>query len=92
MGAGKGYKGESCNQVMREAIKGYVIVSCSELYKRIKSRGAWTDDTIWQHFMANTVNLVPAKYRWPDFKPFLFLRPDGQYELYDSRKHPRVIK
>lgn len=90
MGSRKGYEGESCDEVLKESIVAGEIVSCSALYQRVKSRGEWSDDTIWQHLMARTVNLVPARHRWPAHKQFLFLRPDGQYELYDKRKHPRV--
>jgi hypothetical protein len=42
--------------------------------------------------MALTVNLPPARHRWRHVKPFLFLRPDGRYELYDQRRHPSVIE
>ncbi len=92
MGATKGYNGESCDEVMREVISADEVISCSELYDRVKSRGEWSDDTIWQHFMARTINLVPARHRWNASKQFLFLRPDGRYELHDERKHPRVIE
>lgn len=92
MGARKGHKGESCDEVIREIIAADEVVSCSDLFERVKFRGEWTDDTIWLHFIARTVNCVPARYRWPKRKRFLFLRPDGQYERYDERKHPRVIE
>ena len=92
MGARRGHNGESCREVMRETISQDEVVSCTEFYDRVKLRGDWSDDTIWQHFMALTINLVPAKHRWNMSKQFLFLRPDGRYELYDERKHPRVIE
>jgi len=92
MGSRKGYKGESCRDVMREIIDQGEIISCSDFYERIKTRGEWRDDTIWQHLMAMTVNLVPAIHRWPQCKPFLFLRPDGRYELHDPGRHPRVVE
>ena len=92
MGARKGYKGESCDEVIRESIAADEVVSCSTLYQRVKSRGEWSDDTIWLHIIARTVNCVPARYRWPARHQFLFLRPDGRYEVYDERKHPRVVE
>lgn len=40
--------------------------------------------------MALVVNLPLGRHYWPNVEPFLFLRPDGQYESYDPAKHPRV--
>lgn len=65
--------------------------SFSALYNQLKERGDWKEETIWQHLMSVVVNLVPARLHWHNVKPFLFLRGDGQYELYDSRKHPDIV-
>lgn len=92
MGARKGYKGESCDEVIWQIVSAEEVISCSKLFERVKSRGAWSDDTIWLHFIARTANCVPSRYRWPTRKQILFLRPDGQYERYDAKKHPRVIE
>jgi len=92
MGVRKGHRGESCREVMTEIIGKREIISCSDFYERIKARGNWRDDTIWQHLMAMTVNLVPATHRWPQCKPFLFQRPDGRYERHDPERQPRVVE
>lgn len=88
---GKGNNGETCSEVIRTVIRDGEIVTFSELYKRIKPRGQWKDETIWQHLMSLVVNLPPARKRWKSTKPFLFLHGDGRYELYDTKKHPQVI-
>jgi hypothetical protein len=41
--------------------------------------------------MALVVNLPPARDEWENTRPFLFLRGDGQYEIYDNARHPQVI-
>ena len=87
----KGFKGESCSEAIREIVKPGEIYSFTELFHQIKEKGDWKDETIWQHLMSVVVNLVPARYRWLSIKPFLFLRGDGQYELFDSRKHPEIV-
>ncbi len=77
MGAKKGYKGESCYEAIRESIAADEVVSCSALYQRVKSRGEWSDDTIWLHFIASTVNCVPARHRWSIETTFFLCAPTG---------------
>jgi hypothetical protein len=67
-------------------------VPFSELYKRIKQKGNWKDETIWQHLMGLIVNLPLARHHWKTVMPFLFLHPDGRYELYDPQKRPKTIR
>lgn len=87
----KGYGGQTCAEAIRANVRPNEIVSASSLYESVKRLGDWKDETIWQHLMAVVVNLPPARHHWRDADPFLFVRPDGQYELYDDRKHPRVV-
>lgn len=87
----KGYQGESCSDAILTALSAGEVVTFSELYRRVKQDGEWKDETIWQHLMSLVVNLPPARKHWKTAKPFLFLHGDGQYELYDEKKHPRVI-
>lgn len=87
----KGHQGESCADAIQAVIKPGEVVRFSELYQRVKQRGAWKDETIWQHLMLLIVNLPPARKHWKTSKPFLFLHEDGRYELYDSTKHPTVL-
>jgi hypothetical protein len=68
------------------------VATFSDLYKRVKQKGDWKDETIWQHLIGLIVNLPPARHHWKNFAPFLFLHGDGRYELYDSQKHPKTIE
>jgi len=90
MSRGKGYNGETCAEAIRSEMKPAEVVGLSELFRRVRSRGTWKDDTIWQKLMSHVVNMPPARYHWRSAKPFLFLRPDGCYELYNSEVHPAV--
>jgi hypothetical protein len=88
----KGYQGESCGDAIRSLLIPNEVVTFSELFKRVKQKGTWKDDSIWQDMMANIVNLPPARYHWKSNKPFLFIHGDGRYELYDPQKHPKVVE
>ena len=88
----KGNQGESCAEAVRSSLKPGGVVPFSELYKRIKQKGNWKDDTIWQHLMCLIVNLPPARHHWKTVMPFLFLHGDGRYELYNPQKHPKTIE
>ncbi len=88
----KGNRGESCAEAILSSLKPGEVVTFSDLYGRIKQKGAWKDETVWQHLMGLIVNLPPARYHWKSMVPFLFLRGDGQYELYDPNKHPLTVK
>jgi hypothetical protein len=87
----KGLYGESCAEAVRASIRAGEKVTFGELYKRTRRRGTWKESTLHQHLMALVVNLPPARLHWPGVAPFLMLNPDGTYELYDSRSHPRVV-
>lgn len=88
----KGYQNETCAEAIRTSIKPGQILPFSELFKRIKQRGTWKDETIWQHLMSLVVNLPPAREHWKNVNPFLFIHGDGRYELYDPKAHPQVIE
>ena len=88
----KGYKGESCADAIKTSINDSDILSFNEFISRVKSKGSWSDDAIWQHLMRLVINLVPARYHWKGTAQFLFLRGDGRYELYDPHKHPLVVE
>ncbi len=87
---GKGLNGKTCAETIREVIRPGEILTFSELFKRVKERGTWSDETIWQHLMACVVNLPPARRHWLWREPFLLLREDGRYELYNPQVHPQV--
>ncbi len=63
----------------------------SDIFARVKDLGLWKDETIWQYMMALTADLSPARHHWQNARPFLFLCPDGRYQIYDDRKHPPVV-
>ena len=87
----KGYKGETCAEAIKGIVEPGEIYSFEKLFRFIKEKGGWSNETIWQHLMSTIVNLIPARYHWPNVSPFLFLRGDGQYELYDPDKHPGMV-
>jgi hypothetical protein len=89
----KGYQGQSCQEEIYDFMsKAVEPVTYSEIYRNIHNEGAWKDHTIWRIIMSIIVNLVPARLEWEMSHPFLFLRPDGRFELYDKNKHPVVIE
>lgn len=88
----KGHHGESCAEAIQKAMKPGEILTFKELFNQVKQKGSWKDETIWQHLMLLVVNLPPARYHWKKSKPFLFIRGDGRYELYDPKIHPDVIE
>lgn len=84
----KGFRGETCSDAIRNSMSPGEVVSFTDLHGRVKQKGRWKENTIWRHFMSCVVNLPPARHEWPSTKPFLFLHPDGRYELYNPTKHP----
>ena len=88
----KGRQGQSCAEAVRACFVGVAgPLSYSQIFAQVKQQGSWKETTIWRHLMSLVVNLVPARYEWTNDK-FLFLRPDGQYEIYDETKHPKTIE
>ncbi len=88
----KGNQGESCADAVRSSLEPGEIVTFSELYMRVKQKGSWKDETVWQHLIGLVVNLPAARYHWKSAVPFLFLHGDGRYELYDPSEHPQTIE
>jgi hypothetical protein len=86
----KGNSGETCAEAIRAVISNSEVVTYSELFRRVRQRGSWKNETIWQHLMSLVVNLPPARHHWKNSDPFLYLHGDGRYELYDGRVHPQV--
>ena len=88
----KGNQGQSCADAIKACFKGGMMtLSYSQIFSDVKRQGLWKETTIWRHLMSTVVNLIPARYEWTNDK-FLFLRPDGQYEIYDESKHPKPIE
>ena len=91
MGAPKGYRGETCAEAIRASLRPGELVSFSDLFSRVRKKGAWRDEAIWQHLMSCVVNLPPARRHWKSTEPFLIVHLDGRYELQDRSRHPRVV-
>ena len=88
MARGKGYRGETCPEVLQEIVGAHQPLIFSDLLSMVRRRGTWSDNTIYRQAMKWTINLPPAYLEWPASKRrFLFLRPDGLFELYDEAKH-----
>jgi hypothetical protein len=88
----KGNQGESCADAIRSSLNPGEVVTFSELFIRVKQKGSWKDETVWQHMMGLIENLPPARHHWKSMTPFLFIHGDGRYELYDPKKHPQTVE
>jgi hypothetical protein len=89
---GKGKNGETCKQLIEAAIKRLGSpCHARELFEEVKNNWQGSEDAIWQHLMSLVVNLAPAYFHWRTREKFLFLREDGQYELYDPSKHGTYV-
>ena len=42
----KGNEGESCSEAIRASLQSKEIVTFSELYKRVKQKGTWKDNSV----------------------------------------------
>jgi hypothetical protein len=84
---------ETCPAALRSALAQMGSRATAEtLFEQVRQQRHWTDANIWQTMLSHTVNL-PASYRVyglvaPEER-FLFLREDGNYELYDRTWHGR---
>ena len=92
MATGKGPGGETCAEAIRAFVEKQAPIAPGDIFQQVQKAASWKDETIWLHLMSLVVNLPPARRHWKRSKPFLFLRPDGRYELYDPRQHPIVIE
>jgi hypothetical protein len=85
---GKGYHDETCPEVMLEIVRTHQPLKFADLFDMVSRRGTWSPNTICRQAMKWTINLAPAYLEWPASQPrFLFLRPDGLFELYDEQAH-----
>ena len=58
-----GYQDETCAEAIRESLMAGEVVTFEILYRLIKAKGAWQDDTILQDLMSCVVNLPAARRR-----------------------------
>lgn len=90
---GKGHHGETCAEAIEKAI--HLLgnrASAQDIFDKVREMGSWTEDNIWQGLMEFVVNLPPSYRHWQGTRPekrFLFLREDGNYELYQPKWHGR---
>lgn len=89
----KGYQGQSCQEEIYNFVSNAVgPVTYSEIHRALSNKEIGKTITVWRILMSVIVNLIPARHEWESSRPFLFLRPDGRFELYDKNKHPAVIE
>src|SRR5262249_7212850 len=76
---------------------GLTPFSASVLFKKVKTKGGWTDGGIWMEIASMTINL-PPNWHWgrapikKDSERRLLLRPDGRLERYDEKIHGQFDK
>ena len=87
----KGHHGETCSDAIRDLFKNDAVVKFSQLMARTSVKGPCKNTTISQHLMSLVVNLPPTRLHWEGTRPYLFLRPDGQFEIFHESKHPRTM-
>ena len=84
---------ETCPGALRSAlIQMGNRASALSLFEQVKKQGHWTDGNIWQTILSHTVNFPPSYHLYgmvTSAQRFLFLREDGNYELYDPNWHGR---
>jgi hypothetical protein len=93
MGRGRSYEPETCSGALMSALaKMGNRATSQDLFNQVKKLGHWTDVNIWQEILSHTINLPPSYRVFPAITPaqrFLFLREDGNYEMYDMNWHGR---
>jgi len=84
---------ETCPTALRAALmKIGTRASAQTLFEQVKRLGHWTDSHIWETMFSYSVNIPSSYYLFGLITPgqrFLFLREDGNYELYDPIWHGR---
>ena len=82
---------ETCPAALRAALANMGNRATAQaLFERVNKFGHWTDAAIWQTILSHTVNLPASYHLYGMVTPaqrFLFLREDGNYELYDRNWH-----
>ena len=87
---GRGYTPETCTEAIRWALGNLGNRASAEaIFNAVRSKGHWTDETIWSSIENLTVNCPPAYRHSGSGSRFLFLREDGNYELYQQEWHGR---
>ena len=84
----KGKQGQTCAQAIKFCFSNVVgPLSYTQIFNQVRTQGDWKETTVWRYLMSTVVNLIQARHEWPSTEKFLFLRPDGQYERYNSVIH-----
>lgn len=90
MGRTLGFDGSSCKDAIRDVVATQGVIAFSALEHELHDRGSWSSDNIAHDVIAATVNLPPARRRYRAV-PFLFVRPDGRFELFNPLIHPGTV-
>jgi len=84
----KGHRGQTCAEAIYEVVESDQPAPFEEILEKVRLEGEWTVDTVCQQAMQFVINMPPAYHHWDHKRDrFLFLRPDGLFELYDESKH-----
>ena len=90
---GRSQEPETCPAALRAALTRMGgRASARSLFDQVKKLGHWTDGAIWQTILSHTVNYPPSYHLYSMVTPaqrFLFLREDGNFEMYDCNWHGR---
>jgi hypothetical protein len=90
---GRSQEPETCPSALRSAlVQMGNRASAQALVEQVRKKGHWTDGNIWQTVISHTVNFPPSYHMYSMVTPaqrFLFLREDGNYEMYDRNWHGR---
>jgi hypothetical protein len=88
---GRRQEPETCPAALRSAlVQMGSRASAQALFEQVRKTGHWTDGNIWQTIISHTVNFPPSYHIYGMVTPaqrFLFLREDGNYEMYDRNWH-----
>jgi hypothetical protein len=93
MGRSRNYEPETCESALRAALaRAGNRAGAQELFEQVKKQGHWNDANIWQEMISHTINMPASCHYYGMVKQaqrFLFLREDGNYEMYDQNWHGR---
>ncbi len=88
-----GHGGETCGDAVKEVARQLPgRFTGQEVVDKVKKMGSWSERNIWGHLITTVVNFPPSYRYWPNAKierRCLFLREDGDYELYSPARHGR---
>ncbi len=90
---GRSQEPQTCPDALRSAlVQMGGRAPAQTLFEQVRKLGHWTDASIWQTMLSHTVNVPPSYHLYGLVTPaqrFLYMREDGNYEMYDRSWHGR---